>query len=106
MYFIGIHIILIGLESVGVPMTATLIAELIILAIGDAMRIPIVSDFCLFARIALIVGYLLEMTFFMAVLAINIKCVEVRERSKKKKGETMVLFFSCITQNQVWVGRK
>ncbi|KAG2223969.1 hypothetical protein INT45_013426, partial [Circinella minor] len=68
-----------GLESVGVPMTATLIAELIILAIGDAMRIPIVSDFCLFARIALIIGYLLEMTFFMAVLAINVKCVELTD---------------------------
>ncbi|KAI7856671.1 hypothetical protein BDC45DRAFT_503331 [Circinella umbellata] len=68
-----------GLESVGVPMTATLIAELIILAIGDAMRIPIVSDFCLFARLALIIGYLLEMTFFIAVLAINVKCVELTD---------------------------
>ena len=68
-----------GLESVGVPMTTMLAAELAILAIGDAMHIALVSDFCRFARIALLLGYFLEMTFFISILAITVKCVEVTE---------------------------
>ncbi|KAI9275775.1 hypothetical protein BDA99DRAFT_496435 [Phascolomyces articulosus] len=78
-----------GLESVGVPMTATLIAEWLILAIGDAMRIPIVSDFCLFARLALFIGYLLEMTFFMAVLAMNVKCVELTDLDDRQSSKRL-----------------
>ncbi|KAI9494157.1 hypothetical protein BDB00DRAFT_928441 [Zychaea mexicana] len=78
-----------GLESVMVPMTATLAAELAILAIGDAMHNPLVSDFCLFARVALLVGYVLEMTFFMAVLAINVKCVELTDLDDRQTSKRL-----------------
>lgn len=67
----------IGLESVGLPMTLTLLAEQAILAIGTAMDVPLINEFCLFARIALLVGYALDMSFTLAFLAINVKCVEV-----------------------------
>lgn len=67
-----------GMESVGVPMTVTLIAELTILAIGEAMDSPLINDFCVYARTILLVGYLLEITFFVSVLALNVKRVEVR----------------------------
>lgn len=58
-------------------MILTLLAEQVILAIGTAMDVPLINEFCLFARIALLVGYALDMTFTLAFLAINVKCVEV-----------------------------
>jgi hypothetical protein len=70
-----------GLKSVGIPMTATLLAELMILSVGTAMNIPMIKQFCLFVKVALIVDYLLEMTFVIAVLSIDIKRVEVNSYS-------------------------
>lgn len=57
-------------------MTTTLIAELVIITVGTAMDIMIIKEFCLFVKIALIVDYILEMTFVIAVLSIDIKRVE------------------------------
>ncbi len=62
-------------------MTATLLAELMILSVGTAMNIPMIKQFCLFVKVALIVDYLLEMTFVIAVLSIDIKRVEVNSYS-------------------------
>lgn len=69
--------LIIGLQSVGVPMTATLIAELLILTVGTYMDTDLVKEFCTFAKVALVVDYILEMTFVIAVLSIDIKRVEV-----------------------------
>ncbi|KAI9282640.1 hypothetical protein BY458DRAFT_409080, partial [Sporodiniella umbellata] len=68
-----------GLQSVGLPMTTTLIAELIILTVGTAMDIVMIKEFCMFIKIALIVDYMLEMTFFIAVLSIDIKRVDLAD---------------------------
>lgn len=58
-------------------MTATLIAELLILTVGTHMDTDLVKEFCTFAKVALIVDYILELTFVIAVLSIDIKRVEV-----------------------------
>jgi len=58
-------------------MTATLIAELLILTVGTHMDSDPVKEFCTFAKDALIVDYILELTFVIAVLSIDIKRVEV-----------------------------
>ncbi|CAO3697643.1 unnamed protein product [Rhizopus stolonifer] len=68
-----------GLQSVGLPMTTTLIAELVIITVGTAMDIVIIKEFCLFVKIALVVDYILEMTFVIAVLSIDIKRVEATD---------------------------
>ncbi|KAI8138418.1 WD40-repeat-containing domain protein [Fennellomyces sp. T-0311] len=70
-------------------MTTMLVAELAILAIGDAMHISLVSDFCRFARVALLVGYVLEMTFFIAVLSINVKCVELTDLDDRQTSKRL-----------------
>lgn len=62
----------------GVPMSGTLVAELIILEIGRAMDVPTIKQFCLFAQTALIVEYVLDMTFFIAILAIDVNRAEVK----------------------------
>lgn len=61
----------------GVPMTATLAAELIILTLGGYMNNELIKEFCLFTKVALCVDYILEMTFIIAVLSIDIRRVEV-----------------------------
>lgn len=58
-------------------MTATLLAELMILSVGTAMDKALIKEFCLFAKVALIVDYILQMTFVIAILSIDIKRVEV-----------------------------
>lgn len=59
-------------------MTATLVAELIILTLGGYMDNALIKEFCMFTKVALCVDYILEMTFIIAVLSIDIKRVEVR----------------------------
>ncbi|KAI9313271.1 hypothetical protein BX666DRAFT_1880608 [Dichotomocladium elegans] len=68
-----------GIESVGIPITLTLIAEWLILAIGTSMHIPRINEFCLFARTSLLVGYLIDMTFGLSFLAINAKYFELAD---------------------------
>lgn len=59
-------------------MTATLVAELIILSLGGYMDNALIKEFCMFLKVALCVDYVLEMTFVIAVLSIDIKRVEVK----------------------------
>jgi hypothetical protein len=68
-----------GLEQVGISMTTTLIGELIVLSIGSAMKENNVKSFCIFASVALITAYILNLTLFTAVLSIDIKRAEVRK---------------------------
>jgi hypothetical protein len=58
-------------------MTVTLIAELFILSLGTQMDTALIKEFCRFTRVALCVDYLLEMTFVIGILSIDIKRVEV-----------------------------
>lgn len=60
-------------------MTMTLMAELFILTLGTQMDTALIKEFCMFTKVALCVDYLLEMTFVIAVLSIDIKRVEVRK---------------------------
>lgn len=66
-------------------MTATLVAELIILSLGGYMDNALIKEFCMFTKVALCVDYLLEMTFVIAVLSIDIKRVEVILRMRNNK---------------------
>lgn len=66
-----------GLQSVGVPMTATLIAELLILKVGTFMDSDLIQEFCTFIQVAITVEFFLNSTFIIAVLSVDIKRVEV-----------------------------
>lgn len=78
-----------GLQSVGVPMTATLIAELLILTVGTHMDTDLVKEFCTFAKVALIVDYILELTFVIAVLSIDIKRVELADLDDRQMSKRL-----------------
>ncbi|KAI8977490.1 hypothetical protein BDF20DRAFT_958722, partial [Mycotypha africana] len=68
-----------GLQSVGMPMTITLIAELFILTLGTYMDSMLIRELCTFAKLALVVDYILQMTFVIAILAIDIRRVELAD---------------------------
>lgn len=66
-----------GLEALGFSITATLLAELSILAIGTGTGLQAVKEFCQFTAIALVIDYMLQLTFFVSVLSVDIRRVEV-----------------------------
>ncbi|KAI9487213.1 MAG: hypothetical protein EXX96DRAFT_497661 [Benjaminiella poitrasii] len=78
-----------GLQSVGVPMTATLTAELLILHVGSQMDADLIKEFCVFAKVALLVDYLLEMTFTIAILSIDIKRVELADLDDRQMSKRL-----------------
>ncbi|OBZ88562.1 hypothetical protein A0J61_03386 [Choanephora cucurbitarum] len=78
-----------GLQSVGVPMTATLIAELFILNVGKHMDTLLIQEFCIFAQLALIVDFILQATFVVAVLSIDIKRVELTDLDDRQTSKRL-----------------
>ncbi|KAG1376908.1 hypothetical protein G6F60_007708 [Rhizopus arrhizus] len=78
-----------GLQSVGLPMTATLMAELLILTVGTAMDIVVIKELCLFLKVALVVDYVLEMTFVIAVLSIDIKRLELADLDDRQMSKRL-----------------
>jgi hypothetical protein len=47
------------------------------LGLGIQMDTALIREFCMFTKVALLVDYVLEMTFVIAILSIDIKRVEV-----------------------------
>jgi hypothetical protein len=72
-----------GLGAVGVSITMTLAAELCLLIIGAMTTIPAVQEFCTFAIAAVIMDYLLQMTFFITVISIDIRRLELSDLSSR-----------------------
>ncbi|KAH8555304.1 hypothetical protein BGW37DRAFT_476634 [Umbelopsis sp. PMI_123] len=68
-----------GLEALGFAVTATLLAELSILAIGSHTGLLAVKEFCQFTAVALVIDYLLQLTFFVSVLSVDIRRVELTD---------------------------
>lgn len=68
---------ILGLQQVGILMTSTLIGELMVLAIGNSTNVRNVQKFCTFTSVALVIAYILNLTFFVAILSIDIKRAEV-----------------------------
>ncbi|KAG0232436.1 hypothetical protein BGW42_008154 [Actinomortierella wolfii] len=70
-----------GLGAVGVSITMSLLAELCLLIVGAMTTIPAVQEFCTFAIAAVIMDYLLQMTFFITVISIDIRRLELTDLS-------------------------
>ncbi|KAF9348508.1 hypothetical protein BGX26_000098 [Mortierella sp. AD094] len=72
-----------GLGAVGVSITLTLVAELCLLVIGAMTTIPAVQEFCTFAIAAVVMDYVLQMTFFITVISIDIRRLELSDLSSR-----------------------
>ncbi|CAG8616195.1 8245_t:CDS:2 [Dentiscutata erythropus] len=66
-----------GLEKVGYSITKTLIIWLLLLLICSATNIESIQEFCIFTSIAMIIDYMLQMSFFIATLSIDLERLEL-----------------------------
>lgn len=65
-----------GLEKVGVSITKNLFTRLFVLFIIST-TIDLVQEFCIFTSVAIIIDYLLQMSFFITTLSIDLRRLEV-----------------------------
>ncbi|KAJ3340741.1 hypothetical protein HDU93_006411 [Gonapodya sp. JEL0774] len=73
-----------GLGSVGVNMFASICVELAILLVGSATNIPAFQEFSLFAAVAILMDYFLQLTFFTTVLSIDIRRLELSDLQNRR----------------------
>ncbi|CAG8786773.1 20577_t:CDS:2, partial [Racocetra persica] len=66
-----------GLEKIGYIITKTLVIWLIMLLICSATNIDSIKEFCIFTSIAMIITYILHMSFFVTALSIDLKRSEL-----------------------------
>ncbi|CAG8506912.1 11550_t:CDS:2 [Dentiscutata heterogama] len=67
-----------GLEKVGYTYTKVLICWLLVLLLFSMTSIDI-QEFCIFTSIAMIIDYVLQITFFVAVLSIDLEWFELEK---------------------------
>lgn len=73
-----------GLGKVGASITVALFGELAIFVLGTATSIPPLQEFSLFASVAVVVDYFLQITFFTTVLSIDFRRLELSDLSKRR----------------------
>lgn len=79
-----------GLEKVGVSMTKNLFTRLFVLFIIST-AIDLVQEFCIFTSVAIIIDYLLQMSFFITTLSIDLQRLEVTT--------CRFIIFNCFNNN-------
>lgn len=70
-----------GLSSAGPSMTRMLLTELVLLTGCSLLSVPALEEFCFFASVAIVVDYILHLTFFITILSIDIRRLELSDLS-------------------------
>ncbi|KAJ1982552.1 hypothetical protein H4R33_005006 [Dimargaris cristalligena] len=73
-----------GLARVGPTMLFRLLVELIALTIGVVLSVDIVKEFCVFLMLSIIVDHVFQLTFFITVLSIDIRRLEISDLYRKR----------------------
>ncbi|GBB87350.1 hypothetical protein RclHR1_01380012 [Rhizophagus clarus] len=74
-----------GLEKVGVSITKNLFTRLFVLFIIST-AIDLVQEFCIFTSVAIIIDYLLQMSFFVTTLSIDLRRLEISDLYNRRVG--------------------
>ncbi|EDV27257.1 uncharacterized protein TRIADDRAFT_55014 [Trichoplax adhaerens] len=72
-----------GLSKEGWSIWKTFFFEVITLLAGYFINVPAIQEFCVFASVAVISEYFLQMFFFVPVLAIEIRRIELTDLNKQ-----------------------
>ena len=72
-----------ALGEVGFLSSIAVATDLIMLVIIARISVPAVHEFCLFAGVALLVDFILHMTFFLAVLSVDVRRLELQDSLDK-----------------------
>lgn len=74
-----------GLSREGWNITKNLLTEITILTVGFFTFVPAIQEFCLFAVVALLSDFVLQMLFFSTVLSIDILRKELSEIQRQRR---------------------
>merc|ERR550534_1521937 len=74
-----------GLSREGWNITKNLLTEVTILTVGFFTFVPAIQEFCLFAVVALLSDFMLQMLFFTTVLSIDILRMELSEIQRQHR---------------------
>ncbi|KAF8252243.1 hypothetical protein K440DRAFT_651426 [Wilcoxina mikolae CBS 423.85] len=72
-----------ALGEVGFISFVAVATDLAMLAVIARVSVPAVREFCLFAGVALLVDFILHMTFFLAVLSVDVRRLELQDSLDK-----------------------
>ena len=76
--------IALGLKKESWVITKILTFELIIICSGLFTMVPAIQEFCLFAYVGLLIDFFMQMIFFVTVLSIDIRRMELSDLNKKR----------------------
>ncbi|KAI9340696.1 hypothetical protein DFJ73DRAFT_762600 [Zopfochytrium polystomum] len=71
-----------GLSKVGVKMSLSLAGELFFMLAVSMFNLPTLQEFCLFASVAVVMDFFMQITFFTTVLSIDIRRLELSDLHK------------------------
>ncbi len=74
-----------GLSREGWNITKNLLTEVTILTVGFFTFVPAIQEFCMFAALALLSDFILQMLFFATVLSIDILRMELSEIARHRR---------------------
>lgn len=68
-----------ALGEVGFVSFVAMATNLVVLLVIGTVSVPAIREFCVFAGVALITDYTLHMTFFLAVLSVDVRRLELQD---------------------------
>ncbi|XP_038076321.1 sterol regulatory element-binding protein cleavage-activating protein-like isoform X2 [Patiria miniata] len=71
-----------GLSKEGWSITKNLCAELVVVFIGFFTFVPAIQEFCVFALVGLLTDFFLQMFYFVPVLSVDIRRMELSDLSR------------------------
>ncbi len=72
-----------GLKKESWVITKILTFELIIIFVGICTMVPAIQEFCVFAYVGLLIDFFMQMIFFVTVLSIDIRRMELSDLNRK-----------------------
>ncbi|KAJ3223277.1 hypothetical protein HK099_001318 [Clydaea vesicula] len=73
--------------------------EMFILLMGSLINIRALQEFCLFAAVSIVIDYFLQITFFISVLSIDIRRLELFELHKLSRAQNQNYSASKVKEN-------
>jgi hypothetical protein len=96
--------IALGLKKESWQITKILTFELIIICSGLFTMVPAIQEFCLFAWVGLLIDFFMQMFFFVTVLSIDIRRMELSDLNRKKTTRLVMSTQQLSSSNDKTIG--
>ncbi|KAJ3383268.1 hypothetical protein HDU84_003747 [Entophlyctis sp. JEL0112] len=71
-----------GLSKVGGRMIQRVGSELFLLVLVSMVNVPALQEFCLFATVGVVIDFMMQITFFSAILSVHIRRLELSDLNR------------------------